>query len=328
VSYDQNAPANPVRFGRRGIDPAQQTPSLAAASADSFGQRELRTSSQAISDDGNAPGGNSVTRTVETARAREWDLAAFFGPNADCYLGTYYASEEGGRSGAPHVLERASSFNRSFLWVAFFFPLPWLFYRRFYALGSAFLIGSIVLTLLAPKVGAAAAGLGANIFFLIAGKRLYLNRAIRAIQKADERALRGPERRAYLERLGGASVPALIAAILLLAACSAVPFIAGFKKGLEAVRAGALPSCSSSKATDVAAKILAGATFAPSASPSVWRFSDISDRTPAGGAEQHECHATASAGQITAIVSYTVTWKDDERKLFAVHLSAERVFQN
>ena len=274
---------------------------------------------------------------------RESDLKTFFGPNADCYLGAYYRSggaynlsDEADLIVGTATRERDPAFYRSFLWVGFFFPLLWLAYRKLYLHAAIYLIIPIIVGFLAPNWGSGILGLGMMIFILVRGKRLYVNHALRRIAKANERELTGAERRAYLERVGGVSfrnvMIVILAPILLVFIVVAVMLATGIRmqdladmrdRSDKTAAVHTLPSCADKAVTDIAAKILATASFSPSSSPTAWSLAGISDRTRSGAGDRYECHATATAGKVTATVDYTVTWKDAEKTGFNVHLSAE-----
>jgi hypothetical protein len=296
-------------------------------------------------DDENDRQTSEFAAEVNSTPVRESDLKAFFGPNADCYLGAYYASggaynlaDESDLIVGTATRERDPAFYRSFLWVGFFFPLCWLLYRKLYLHAAIYLIIPIVLGFLAPNWGSSIVDLGMMIFMLVRGKRLYVSHALRRIAKANERGLTEAERRNYMERVGGVSFRNLMivifAPIFLVLAIAAVMLATGIRMQdlsdrldrsdkIAAVRA--LPSCADKAVTDIAAKILATASFSPSSSPSAWSLAGISDRTRSGAGDRYECHATATAGKVTATIDYTVTWKDAEKKGFNVHLSAEHV---
>lgn len=141
---------------------------------------------------------------------KEDDLRAFVGANADSYAAYLQKSQERGRLQTP------------FLWTAFFFPLVWLAYRKFY-LGIAIFIGAVVAITVVQEfvrlpdvvdrwIGPAMAGGVA-----VSAKYFVVTFAAKYAGKADAQGLIGDARRTFLAEHGGTSwISALLAGIFTL----------------------------------------------------------------------------------------------------------------
>ena len=147
-------------------------------------------------------------------RSEEQDWADFIGPNStDYYLGRF---------------RRLSSGETvSWHWPAFFLTLGWLFYRKFWLGGLAYLIALPVLfSVVVWVLGRALAETGIllayalyfGFIFLVVplfANRLYLARARRKIAYVDAQAYGEAERRDALMRIGGTNLPMAIVITLV-----------------------------------------------------------------------------------------------------------------
>jgi hypothetical protein len=118
------------------------------------------------------------------------DLADFFGPHADAYLGVY-----------GKMRERSKAWVASWSWPGFFAPAVWLFYRKLYLLGALCLFVPIAIALMFD----AEAGAAIAIAVAISAKAWYVSAGLRRIAEADRLDLKGEERRDFLHRVGGVS---------------------------------------------------------------------------------------------------------------------------
>ena len=116
------------------------------------------------------------------------DLSDFIGPNAESYLRSYDLKAKRGRAG--------------FSFVAAFFTLPWLMYRKMYGAAGALLLAGLVIGFLLPH---ATAGAGIGGVFGVMGKQLYLSHAEAKIKKISARQLSTEEHIAVISRAGGIS---------------------------------------------------------------------------------------------------------------------------
>ena len=317
---------SPVVFGRR-KDPAPMAEGQPSVSAgNGFGRRAALAAAPegAAHPDG---GGSAASPSVEsetTVDALAQDLTEFFGPKAEIYLAAYRATYEPGL-GAPRY-----GLWRSFLWIAFFFPVPWLLHRKLYLHALAVLVGTVTLGFVIPKLVLSLGGnIALSLGLLLFGKRLYVDHALRVLRKADERGLSGAARTAYLSHAGGRSTLGLVIGIAIYAAPAIVAFVNGFEKGYESAMAAlkGLPACNDRAATDLAAQLLASAPQSASATPGTWTFADFSDVTTPAATERRDCRARAAAGRVALDVSYTLTWMNKEDRRFLIQLAAHPAAQ-
>lgn len=141
--------------------------------------------------------GTKAGRTVAEA-----DLRLFIGPNAEDYIETWTRA-----GGHPFVW--------SWNWWGFLFPIPWLFYRKLWNIGS--------LLILVPALIEAITGRGTEAGLLLAmviaalGKPLVLERGERKVRKVEALGLLSQDSAEMLRRAGGVSrAGAVYGAILLV----------------------------------------------------------------------------------------------------------------
>jgi Tfp pilus assembly major pilin PilA len=141
--------------------------------------------------------------------SEEQDWADFIGPNGtDYYLERFRRVSQGG--------------TLTWHWPSFFLTLGWLFYRKFWLVGLAYLI--VLPVLLSFVVGLLAAAFDASgilaayavyfgfVFLVVPlyANRLYLARARRKIANINAQAYAEAERREKLMRAGGTNLPMAI----------------------------------------------------------------------------------------------------------------------
>ncbi len=211
---DRRAGPGPARFGRRG-----EVISAAPAEAPvAFGRRPA---ARAASLPESSPRAEKPLfprqdfQALPAALPREDELAAFFGPHAEAYLATYRAWQASGAADAHPLLSWRGPLRGDRLWAACLFPVPWLFYRKLYGHGAAALTVSLASALLAPDIVSAIVSIAISALVMRYGKRLYVDRALKATGIADRRGLTGAERASYLRHAGGLSVLGLVAGMLL-----------------------------------------------------------------------------------------------------------------
>ena len=96
----------------------------------------------------------------DRAPVGEEDLRLYLGPNADAYLAVRDRSR---RLGHP--------ITWSWNWWGLLFPVPWLFYRKLWAIGGALIVLSVLLESLTgtgTKSGLVVAALIGAVFLIIA----------------------------------------------------------------------------------------------------------------------------------------------------------------
>lgn len=151
--------------------------------------------------------------------SREEDLRAFFGPKAAIYLQPYRAWQKTSPTPEQSILGWRRPLSQGLFWGGLFGFVPWLFYRKLYAIGAAALVGTIAINLLVPSPFADAPSLAIGLFFLRYSQPLYIAHALRRIETADTLGFIGANRAIYLSRRGGRSlIAALLATVVSLIA--------------------------------------------------------------------------------------------------------------
>ena len=140
----------------------------------------------------------SITALLEEAdqgRIRD-ELATFFGPHAEDYLGTYekMLASTGRRRLSPRTLS----------WPVFLVSFAWFFYRKMYIYGAMLIFVPIIMSYLLGSAG----GGSTALFSAMMAKGWYVQSGLNRILKADGLGLTGLERSDYLKRAGGVSLTA------------------------------------------------------------------------------------------------------------------------
>ncbi len=150
----------------------------------------------------------------DQARVRD-DLAAFFGPRAETFLGVYDRMRS--RAGRRRLVPMAWS------WAAFWLGFTWFFYRKMYLYGAGILLLPVVLGLLLSGSGA----LAITIVTATYAKAWHVQIGLRRVLEADRLMLEGEARHDYLRRAGGVSVTAgLLAGSVYAASIAAAIWLA------------------------------------------------------------------------------------------------------
>lgn len=149
----------------------------------------------------------TVTAKADPMNLTEADLRSFVGPNGDAYV-RYLAK-----------CQVKKNLVGSFVWTAFFLPLVWLAYRKFY-LGIAIFIGIFIALAVGSEYVPFLArfdrhiGMAMSIAVAISGRIFVVTRAAKQAVKADMNGLTGDARHAFLAERGGTSwISALLAGI-------------------------------------------------------------------------------------------------------------------
>jgi hypothetical protein len=119
-------------------------------------------------------------------------MQAFLGPNAAPYMAVWERRRAEGGGGV------------AMTWPAFFFCMPWLFYRKLWIWGALSVLAPILATpFVNPVIPAAAIGL----FAMLRGKALVCGRGERVIAALRARDLPDDATRAAIAAAGGVSQP-------------------------------------------------------------------------------------------------------------------------
>ncbi len=162
----------------------------------------------------------------EAETPSERDLALFIGRRAAPFLRTYWRG--GGPLSGPFLLR---SFALSWSWPAFLIPVPWLLYRKMYAIAFGYVAVIVLLGLSAPGA-ATSTGAAFSILMGLIGKGLYLQHALRRLRRADTRGLTGAQRDDYLQRAGGVSMAAATYGTLFVLSIIALAIVSSAALGL------------------------------------------------------------------------------------------------
>jgi hypothetical protein len=194
--------AEPRRFGRRverACIPAGPPPQVPRTPSNDDAPRTEPT----------PPGASALGRQP----SREDDLRLFCGPNAASYLPIFRAWQKTSPSPDQSILFWHRPFLRAAFWNGLVLFIPWLFYRKLYRIGTAVLIGTFAINVLATPLIADTINFALGVFFLRYGQQLYIDHALRYIDKADELGFSATTRAAYrpeqaqlpLKRLGASA---------------------------------------------------------------------------------------------------------------------------
>lgn len=108
----------------------------------------------------------------------------------------------------------------SWNWLAFFFPIPWLFYRKMYLFGLVFMIGAAVFeAAIEFATSSAPASRGSQMLYRmilgVFGNLLYRRHLQGVLAKVNSLQLPSDERLAALKKRGGVSTWACVAVIVV-----------------------------------------------------------------------------------------------------------------
>jgi hypothetical protein len=141
-------------------------------------------------------------------------FVAFVGPNADRFLPTFDKMQERD-PGLKGIV-------RGWCWPAFFVPLPWLLYRKQWAMAAAVIAVPIVLAYLFHS---SRVSLGLAVATAMTGKSVYVMDAARKIRKLCTQERDPIRQRERIAQAGGVSVAgAVLGALIIVAAIAAVVF--------------------------------------------------------------------------------------------------------
>jgi hypothetical protein len=124
-------------------------------------------------------------------------FASFVGPNSQKYLNTL----EKMRTKDPEARKLAMTW----CWPAFLITVPWLLYRKLYISAAIVALGPIALEIAFPKLSGTNM-VGVFVAFAILGKSLYVQFALKKIEKLRKRAKNQEELQVLFEKAGGVSV--------------------------------------------------------------------------------------------------------------------------
>ena len=226
----------------------------------------------------------------------EDDLRLALGPNAEPYVKLWRRSRR--------VWLTAYG---SWCWWGFLIPLPWLFYRKLWAVGSVL----VVLPILAEAVlgTGARAGFGLSALVGAFGMPLVLDRCRRKARRVQSLGLPAGNAIEYLRRAGGVSIPGAVFGFVLTLSYFTVVF--GYTKPLV------LPNCDDPAVTEVALAIARDSATSLGFDPADLRLEGIAEQDADDG---RLCWAVLRSGSRRLEVAFAVTWQDKASYTIAVDL--------
>jgi hypothetical protein len=245
----------------------------------------------------------SIAEDTARAPAREAlgedDLRLYLGPNPGPYV-AYWESARA--SGHPFVW--------GWNWWGLLFPVPWLFYRKIWAVGAAVVLLPVLLD--AVLGFGSEAGIGLAALIAAGGKALVIERAERKSKSVDALGLLSQESIARLRRAGGVSRPgAAIGALMMLAV-----LILALYDRLPA----RLPGCAAPIIREVVVDIARDNVEATGLESKVLRLERIRQAGVIGEREGRLCHAELRGDGESLPVEYDVLWRARSERRFVVDL--------
>lgn len=230
---------------------------------------------------------------------REDDLRLYLGPNPRPYVAYW---ERARKSGHPFVW--------GWNWWGLLFPIPWLFYRKIWAVGAAVVMLPVLLD--------AMLGFGSEAGILLAtliaagGKALVIERAERKSRAIDALGLLSQDSIARLRRAGGVSRPgAMIGALMMIA----MLFLALYDR-LPA----RLPGCAAPIIRDVVLDIARDNAEVTGLKSQDLRLERIRQTGVIGERDGRLCHAELRGAGESLAVEYDVIWRARGERRFVIDL--------
>ncbi len=226
----------------------------------------------------------------------EEDLRLYLGQEAQPFV-TFWERQKA--SGYPFVW--------SWTWWGALFPIPWLFYRKLWAIGAVLVLLPILLDALIEFGLNTSLALG--LLVGLTGKALVVDRAESKTQDINDLGLVSQDSIERVRRAGGVSVPgAVIGAILMLSSMGLV---------LYENFPNRLPSCKAPAVRDVVVGISAenlDAIGLPAGELLLQAPRQVGVKSGSGRA----CHAELESVGVLVGIEYDVLWHDRDRGRYVV----------
>jgi len=152
-------------------------------------------------------------------------LRRFIGPEAHHYMEIYYDAKAKNH-------DKPLSAIRAWSWPAALLFLPWALYRKMWLFGGGMTMIGIVLSLLFP-VGSTPIGLGLAVMTGFLSNRIYLQHAVRRIEKLKAISASEDELLERVQWTGGVSVLGAWLGAIAIAFASLAAFVTAMKAGLN-----------------------------------------------------------------------------------------------
>jgi hypothetical protein len=246
---------------------------------------------------------SSIAKDTGRGRASESlsedDLRLYLGPSPGPYVAYW---ERARATGLP--------FFWSWNWWGLLFPIPWLFYRKIWALGAAAVLLPVLLDVVLGFGSEIAIALAALI--AAGGKTCVIERAERKSRTIDALGLLSQESIARLRQAGGVSRPgALLGALMMLAV-----LILALYDRLPA----RLPGCAAPIIREVVIDIARDNAEATGLSGKALRLERIRQAGVIGERKGRLCHADLRGEGESLAVEYDVLWRARSERRFVVDL--------
>lgn len=238
-------------------------------------------------------------RTRPSAALREDDLRLYLGPNPGPYVAYW---ERARTSGHPFVW--------GWNWWGLLFPIPWLFYRKIWAVGAAAVLLPVLLDAVLGFGFEAGVGLAALI--AAGGNALVTERAERKSRSVDALGLLSQESIARLRCAGGVSRPgAVIGALMMLAVLALALY------DRLPVR---LPGCAAPIIRELVVDIARDNAAVTGLKSRLLRLERIRQAGVIGQREGRLCHAELRGDGESLAIEYDVIWRVLAERHFVVDL--------
>lgn len=229
----------------------------------------------------------------------EADLRLYLGPNPEPYVAFWDRA-------------RASihPFVWSWNWWGFLFPVPWLFYRKLWAVGSAVVLLPALLDALSDFGSKAGIGLAALV--AAGGKALVVERAERKVRSIDTLGLASQDSIDRLRRAGGVSTPGAVIGVLLMAALL----------GLTLYRhlPAQLPGCTDRTVRDTVTGIARDNAASTGLAGETLVLDGVRETGAAGAARRRVCQATLRSDDGHLPIEYEISWQSRRKGRYFVDL--------
>lgn len=234
----------------------------------------------------------------------EEDLRLYLGPRAAAYIAVWDRGNTHGRS------PRGQAVVLSWNWWGLIFPIPWLFYRKLWAIGATLVLLPILLD--------ATMGFGAEFGLLLAasigalGKPLVIERAERKVRAVDALGLYSQDSIDRLRRAGGVSVPGAVIGAFLMAASLGLQLYGNLP--------AQLPGCGSTKVRATVLDIARSNPDQTGLEGEELRLEGITRSGTSGGGKGRLCFAELGGGNGSLAIEYEISWQSRKAGRYVVDL--------
>ena len=229
----------------------------------------------------------------------EADLRLCLGPNAAPYVAYWDRLRAAGRPWLP-----------SWNWWGLLFPVPWLFYRKLWAVGAALILLPMLLDAVlgyGSKAGMALAALiGAGGIPLVAERAARKVRAVEALRLVSQQSI---ER---LRRSGGVSLPGAVLGALLM-----VAFLGLHLYGKLPAQ---LPGCEAARVRATVLEIARDNEAHTGLPAELVALEAIQTGGTADGGQGRLCYADLTAGSQRLPIAYEVFWEARSQGRYVIDL--------